>query len=300
VDAVAGFDPDPDRRGQFLQESGSDAFATEHDGLAWRPDLVVIASPNAFHIRQARLVAEAGLPMLIEKPLGTDLGEATQLATLIAARGIYAHVGSNWKFHPAFRLMKTWLTEGRLGVLTGAQALAGQWLPDWHPWEDYRRMYAARHDLGGGAIFDTHELDYMTWLVGPVAEFCGFKAHSGALETETEDVAACLMRFEKGALGVLLTDYIQRVPRRRYHFSGSEGTIEWDHADGHVVLHRPGQPNAERVDARLADINDMYVEQARRVLSDLRDGGVPETPVASMLRVLDLQTRWHRQRQEAI
>lgn len=295
VSAVAGFDPSEERRSQFSRELDDAAtFATEELGLGWNPDLVVVASPNAFHIRQAQLVASAGKSMLIEKPLGTDLLAAQNLLQVIENKGIYVHVGSNWKFHPAFMTMKAWLREGRLGVVTGVQVLAGQWLPDWHPWEDYRRMYAARADLGGGAIFDTHELDYLMWLIGPVAQFCGFKVNSGALEIDTEDVAACTMRFKSGALGVLLTDYIQRIPRRRYHVSGSEGTMEWDFADGFVTLYRSGR-DAERVDARLPDINDMYIAQAQRVLDDIRDGGRPETPVSAMMRVLDLQINWHRQ-----
>lgn len=298
--AIAGFDPDAARRAQFVQELASEVFASEAEGLAWNPDVVVVASPNAYHLRQARQIVAAGKAMLIEKPLGTDLAEARELEQMIGSAKVYAHVGSNWKFHPAFRTIKSWLADNRLGLVTGVQALAGQWLPDWHPWEDYRQMYSSRSNLGGGAIFDTHELDYLTWLIGPVVEFCGFKAHSGALEIDTDDVAACLLRFQNGALGMLLTDYIQRVPCRRYHISGSQGTLEWDHADGHVVLHLPGLRNAERVDRRLADINDMYIAQAQRILDDVRDGGTPETPVASMLRVLDLQTRWHRQRQEMV
>ena len=44
------------------------------------------------------------------------------------------------------------------------------WLPDWHPNSDYRREYSARWDLGGGAILDSHEFDYLTWLLGPVKD----------------------------------------------------------------------------------------------------------------------------------
>jgi predicted dehydrogenase len=295
ISHVAGFDPDSERRAQFKSETGGPVFSAESEGLAFNPDLVVVASPNIFHIQQAKLAATADKPMLIEKPLGTDLFAARELCEMIEARGLYAHVGSNWKFHPAFQTMKAWLNKNRIGIPTGVQALAGQWLPDWHPWEDYRGMYSARRDLGGGAIFDSHEIDYMLWLLGPVNEFCGFKAQSGVLEIETEDVAAALFRFENNALGVLITDYIQRFPRRRYHISGSEGTIEWDYADGHVRLHKPGEPDAECIDARLSDNNEMYLVQAQWVLEDLKTGRMPVTPVSAMLRVLDLQIRWHEQ-----
>jgi predicted dehydrogenase len=295
VESIAGFDPDTDRRARFSTEFGGPSFSTELDAIAWGPELAVIASPNIFHLSQAILVATSGIPMIIEKPLGVDLSAARELSKILAAQRLYAHVGSNWKFHPAFQTIKAWMEAQRIGVATGIQVLAGQWLPDWHPWEDYRNMYAARLSLGGGAIFDTHEIDYMLWLMGPAVEFCGLKAKSGALEIETEDVAACVLRFSSGALGVLLTDYIQRVPRRRYHISGSKGTIEWDNNTGVVALAKAGTPEAERVDARLADINDMYVAQAKRVLSDIAVGGTPVTSVDAMLNVLELQTRWHSQ-----
>lgn len=295
VDRITGFDPDPERRAQFAREIQGETFALHNEALATKPDLAVVASPNIYHLPQARMLVAAGIPMLIEKPLGTDLELAAQLADAIRAGGLYTHVGSNWKFHPAFQTMKAWIEQGRIGIPTGLQVLAGQWLPDWHPYEDYRRMYAARTDLGGGAIFDTHELIYMQWLLGPICQFGGLKAQSGVLAIQTEDVAVAALRFESGALGCLLTDYIQRFPTRRYHISGSEGTIEWDNAEGKVVLHLPGRRAAEGVDVHVTDNNAMYLAQAARVLEDLRWQREPVTSVAEMLRVLDLQLLWHRQ-----
>lgn len=293
VSALAGFDPTESRRQTFAHTIGGPTFETESDALAWKPELVVVASPNIFHLPQAMIFAGAGIPLFIEKPLGTDLEAARQLEALVQEKGLYTHVGSNWKFHPAFQTMKRWVDDGKLGRITGIQVLAGQWLPDWHPWEDYRHMYAARKSLGGGAIFDTHELDYMTWLLGPVTAFHGFKAHSQTLDIETEDVASCTMMFERGALGTLLTDYIQRTPRRSYHISGSEGTLEWSHSSGIVAFYAPQSDQAEQQDCRLDDINDMYVAQARHVLEDIATGRSAVTPVSKMLRVLELQSRWH-------
>ncbi|MBL8589428.1 MAG: Gfo/Idh/MocA family oxidoreductase [Methylobacteriaceae bacterium] len=296
VAEVSGFDPEAERRERHARETGGPAFASLDEALDRRPDLVVVASPNRFHLPQAFAAAERGAALFIEKPIGTDLAEAERLAALIAARGLYCHCGSNWKFHPAFTTMRDWLAEGAIGAMTAIQALAGQWLPDWHPWEDYRRGYSARADLGGGAVFDTHELDYILWLAGPAAEFAGMIARTGALPIETEDNAAALLRMKNGALVTLHTDYIQRQGQRRYLIAGDRGTIEWTTRDGQVRLFTSKGENDRTVDARLADVNDMYVAQSRRVLADLRSGGAPETPVDQMLRVLELQLRWRGER----
>lgn len=293
ADSVTGFDPDATRRGAFAMEFDAQTFDAEEAAYADGPRVAVIASPNVFHARQALRAVEAGCAVLAEKPLAGGLAGGEAVYRAVHERRAYLHMGSNWKFHLAFRTMKQWLDEGRIGRVTGAQALAGGWLPDWHPWEDYRRMYAARADQEGGAVLDTHELDMLTWLLGPAVSLQGYMARSGALEVETEDVAACAIRFRNGALGTLLTDYIQRIPRRRYHVSGDGGTIEWDLQDGHVRLHLPGRPDAEAV-AAPEDLNDMYLAQAARVLADVRDGGRPETGVDQALHVLRLQMDWRR------
>jgi predicted dehydrogenase len=291
ADAVSGFDPDPERRAAFAALFGAQVYDDQDEALGAAPDLAVVASPNVFHARQAIAAIRAGNAVLVEKPLAGDLEEAEALARLSREVSAFVHMGSNWKFHPAFTAIKAWLEDGRIGRVTGGQVVAGGWLPDWHPGEDYRRMYAARADLGGGAVLDTHELDMLTWLLGPVATLRGFTARSGALEIETEDVAACALAFESGALVTLLADYIQRIPRRRYLLSGDEGTIEWDLQDGAARLRLPGRPDAETVDAGEA-LNAMYLRQARHVLDALDSGAPPMTGIDQALSVLALQAAW--------
>lgn len=293
--SLVGMDPSTERRSAFALEFGEQVTSIEAEALAQAPDLVVVASPNAFHVEQALAAARGGCSVFVEKPLGVNLAAAEELAAFVEERSIYLHMGSNWKFHPAFVLMKQLIEDGSLGVVTGGQVLAGQWLPDWHPWEDYRRMYAAREDLGGGAIFDTHEIDYLSWLLGPVREFIGFRAHSNVLEIETEDVAAGVMRFASGALVTLLTDYIQRTPRRRYHLSGDKGTLEWDYHSEEVTYCEPGHRMEKRWTVAARNVDDMYVSQARRVLDDIRTGSAPMTGIAQALHVLRIQHAWKSQ-----
>src|SRR5690606_29959917 len=151
------------------------------------------------------------------------------------------------------------------GKVTGASVIAGGWLPDWHPWEDYRQMYARRAEQDGRAALDTHELDNLPWQLGPATALTADMPRRRPLDIDTEDTAACAIRFRGGALGTLLTDYIQRVPRRRYAIAGDRGSIDWDLQGEAVRLHLPGKQNATVV-AATEDLNDMYTAQAARVL----------------------------------
>ncbi|MEL6289362.1 MAG: Gfo/Idh/MocA family oxidoreductase [Pseudomonadota bacterium] len=296
IEALSGFDPTPERRERFAQKLGGVVFDDLDQALDARPDLVIVASPNVFHLAQADRALDAGVPaLLIEKPLGTDLEHARRFVRRAAETDAFIHGGSNWKYHPAFETMKKLLDEKALGKVTAVQVLAGQWLPDWHPWEDYRAGYSARHDLGGGAIFDTHELDYITWLFGPADRFAGMHGNRAGLEISTEDTAVALVSFTNGVLGVLQTDYVQRTPQRRYVITGSKGTLTWTLAENAITITRQRDVAPERIDVAADDLNDMYVAQSRDVLARIRDGRSPTTPVSHMLHVLELQHRWHTQ-----
>ncbi len=69
--------------------------------------------------------------------------------------------------HPGLQKIEEWINQDKLGKIYSVQVDLGEYLPDWHPWEDYRQSYAARADQGGGVVLTLiHELDYLHWLFG--------------------------------------------------------------------------------------------------------------------------------------
>jgi len=84
----------------------------------------------------------------MEKPLSNSLEGLLDLQKALESGGSRCLVGYQYRFHPGLRKIKEWLNADALGRLTSAQCMWGEYLPDWHPWEDYRQSYAARADLG--------------------------------------------------------------------------------------------------------------------------------------------------------
>jgi len=122
---IIGVDPSPERQAKFHEQFGGDVQADLTADIANVADLAVIASPNRFHIEQALLCAENQCHLFIEKPLGVREDGIEKLIALIDDGDLFAHVGSNWKFHPAFIQMKTLLDENTIGKVSGCQVLAG-------------------------------------------------------------------------------------------------------------------------------------------------------------------------------
>ena len=164
--------------------------------LAARPDVVIVSNPTSHHLRVAVPAAEAGCHLFIEKPLSHSWAGVDELLATVRRRGLITLMGFDLRFDPGLRTIRGLLADGRIGRVVGVQAQVGQYLPDWHPWEDYRRGVSARVEAGGGVILDLiHELDYLTWLLGPASSVACFADRVSGLEIETEDTAAMLLRF---------------------------------------------------------------------------------------------------------
>jgi len=288
VDKLVGFDPVTKPRDKFEKNFNFPVVDSLEKGLAYRPDLTVISSPNCHHIEQAIMAAKQGSHLFIEKPLSHSHVGLDILDGLIKEKNLFAHVGSNWKFHPAFITMKKMINDRVLGKVTGVQIIAGQWLPDWHPDEDYRKMYSSSKTLSGGVVLDSHEFDSVTWLLGPVEYTYGFTAQSGVLDIETEDVAVSCLKFINGILGTVHIDYIQRSYRRRYHISGNKGTLEWDYLDGKIKHYDADKKKTNTIDVQMKDLNEMYLLQTKHIIKGVQGIEKPVTSIEDAVRVMDI------------
>jgi predicted dehydrogenase len=271
---VTAFDLSPERRGETVSQFGIAVFDDLDKGLAARPDAVLVTTPPDAHVEVASRAARAGCHLFIEKPLSHRLDGLDELERLVADGNLVSLVGCNLRFHPALAEAKRLVATGAVGRVVAVMAQFGQYLPTWHPWEDYRRMYSAHRNQGGGVILDAiHEVDYVRWMLGEVAEVACFADKLSDLDLDVEDTAALVLRFESGAIGEIHLDYVQRDYSRNCTLIGDGGTIRCDLAAAHTSVYTEG---TGRWDIACSlpdwDVNEMYVDELRhftRCLSGL-------------------------------
>lgn len=202
------------------------------DALTDSPEVVFICNPTSLHLPVALAAAKQGCHLFIEKPLSHNLRGIEELFSLVEERNLVAFVGFQFRFHPCFRKLKELIREEKVGNVLSVHIEVGEYLPGWHEWEDYRRTYASRKDLGGGAVLtQIHEIDYALDLFGLPESVYALGGHLSSLEVDVEDVVDVLMEFpyrERKLPVFFHMDYMQRPPSKKCRVIGEKGTITMD------------------------------------------------------------------------
>ncbi len=269
---IMAFDIREDRRRDVESGLGVETVDDLEEGWRWTPQVAIICVPTSLHLSLALQAAEHGCHLFIEKPIADRWEGVDHLWKIVRQRGLISLVGCNLRFHPGLATVKNLLDAGAIGRVMAARVEVGQYLPDWHPREDYRGGYSARRNLGGGVILDAiHEIDYIRWLLGEVLAANCFAAKLSRLEIDTEDTAAMWLGFASGAIAELHMDYIQRSYSRNCRIIGGEGTIHWDYPAQWVrwfsafsgrwrsIRNPPGW-----------EPNEMYLDEMRHFINCLR------------------------------
>lgn len=217
-------------------------FTSLDKALQEEPDAVIVSNPTSLHLDVAIPAARAGCHLFLEKPISHNLDGVDSLQTVVAIAGVRVVVGYQFRFHPGLNIIRQHLLSGEFGAPVSVRAHWGEYLPDWHSWEDYRNGYAAREDLGGGVIRTLcHPMDYLRWLIGEINTVWAITGKLGGLGIEVEDTAEIGLQFTNGAIGSVHVNYIQRPTVHRLEIITTQGTLKWDNADGSGWVYKVGE-----------------------------------------------------------
>jgi len=165
-----------------------------------RPDGAVLATPNQLHAKHARLCMQAGLPMLLEKPIAATVEEAEGLVADTGRFGATVLIGHHRAHSPIMARALEIIAEGKLGSLVAVMGSALFFKPDQYfadaPW---------RKELGAGPILLNliHEIHNLRMLCGDIVAVQAFSSNA-TRGFPIEDTVAINLRFASGALGTFL------------------------------------------------------------------------------------------------
>lgn len=234
-----------DENVDFIKKYSVEVFMDLDQALAQSPDVAFICNPTSHHVSSCLAVANAGCDFFVEKPLSHSTDSIEELISICQSKKLVTLLGYQLRFHPCYISLKKLISQRTIGNLLSVHAEVGEYMPDWHKYEDYRQLYASRKDLGGGVVLSQiHEIDYLYDLFGMPSKVVAFGGHLSDLEIDVEDVADVLLEMTFGRKGLpvsLHMDYIQRPFSRSCKIIGESGKITMDLTELKVTIEKPGK-----------------------------------------------------------
>lgn len=289
VEHLGAVDTREDRRQEVVERLGvTSVYKNVDEALAEGYDAVLAGIPTRFHVDVASKAIAAGAHVLIEKPLSDTLEGVDDLIEKARSNGLVLMVGYTYRFWPPLRRIKELLDAGAIGRVYSAQITFSEYLPDWHPWEDYRSWFMARKDLGGGAILDeSHAIDISRWLFGDVAEVLCVNGTFSHLEITADDLAEMILVHRGGTVASVHMDIFGREHRKQMAIIGESGNIAWDFYANTVTVARVDGGVRETL-AFSCDRNDMFLEEARCFLDCIEGRAIPPVDGTDGRKTLEL------------
>jgi UDP-N-acetylglucosamine 3-dehydrogenase len=209
VDLVAVADPQGDIRGTL---PNTEILKSIDEVIAKKVDYCVIAAPTAFHEEISLKLIEAGIHILIEKPISHTFESAQRISSAAAKRGVVGAVGHIERFNAAFQQARSRIRDGAIGEIYQIST---------------RRIgpFPARiADVGVVMDLATHDIDLTTWLTNS-----GYRCLSAQAGTRTdrehEDLVAIVAVLQNGIVVNHLVNWLSPLKERTTVITGEKGTF---------------------------------------------------------------------------
>lgn len=201
---VAVCDIVPERADALAAAYNARAYYDFDTMLAKEPalDVVSICTPNGLHAAQSIAALQAGHHVLCEKPMCLHTSDGAVMIETAQKANKKLLVVKSTRYNPAIVALKKLFDNGEIGPVYSFQLNCVWNRPDAY----YANNWRGSLDLDGGTLYTqfSHYIDVLLWLLGDVADVCGFstnRAHQNSIAFE--DTGAVAMKMLSGAIGTL-------------------------------------------------------------------------------------------------
>ncbi len=234
-------------------------------------DVIFVTNGTAKHletIRRCLTLADKPRALFIEKPLSHNTTGLAALPSLGKKAGVSIWVGYNFHFFPPYLAIKRLLDAKKLGRLYYLRASVGQDLRLWRPGRDYRSIYSAHKDKGGGVLLDlVHDINYPAWLLGESLTFrSALVRKTSNLKVNTEDCADSLFTTRRGVMVSVHQDYLRIPLKTSLEIVGSTASLTWDSQSEMMTLQTAKKESKRKI---TSERNEMFVAELRSFFRSL-------------------------------
>ncbi|HEY9774466.1 MAG TPA: Gfo/Idh/MocA family oxidoreductase [Planktothrix sp.] len=204
-------------------------FKSWDEMLAAKPDVIDICTPTTTHVELIEKACQAGLSILVEKPLARTLADCDRCIELVEKYKVNLMVGHVVRYFPEYQAARTAVLDGRIG--TPATARMGRLAP--FPRAQRKVNWYADTASSGGLILDMiiHDLDWLRWCFGPAVRIFGKGLYEKIGDENRLDYALVTVRFQSGLIAHITGSWAHVSGfRTNFELAGDGGMLEHDSA----------------------------------------------------------------------
>lgn len=232
-------------------------------------DAMIISTPPDQHGAYIRMALKLKKHFFVEHPTATDgyddIFKNKKLPIVMAP-------SCTMRFYRPIKMIKGLLDKEAIGKVLAFEYHAGQYLPDWHPYEDYRRVYFSKKATGACREIFPFELIWLNWIFNSkVKEARGFVSKVSDLQMKADDIILAAVKYNNGILGTIIIDAIARQPYRTLRVLGSQGTLDWERFDSVIKLYQAKSKKSEIISVPKGHPEKGYVNEEEMYNDEIKE-----------------------------
>lgn len=254
---------------------------------------VIVSLPPNLHYEGVKIALEHEKPVFVEA--------SVVLEDVIKIRdnninNVFIAPSCTFIFHPAIKEINTMVKSKVYGKICNFSYHSGQYLPDWHPWENIKDFYVSNRLTGGAREIVPYELTWIVNIMGYPNNVKGYFKKTTNMKCDIEDSYVCSLDYEDG-VGSLLVDVVARNAIRNLVINFEYAQLqwrsdrdqlevytsangEWKHIDLGEMIHEDGYNKT---------INErMYIEEIDSFLNGIEDSNYYPNTIEKDIQVLKL------------
>ncbi len=232
---IVGFDPRPDRRKESMSKYKISTVSTIEEGIKQNPNVMIISTPPDLHYQYAQIAIKENIHFFTEVNLASS--DIEKIIKKLKHKSIVAAPSCTTLYNPVVKELQKIITAKSIGKIFTVYHHFGHYLPNWHPWENYKNFYVSKKETGAAREVVPFELVWMTSLFSEIKSVYGHIDKISKLKTNIDDIYEILMEFKNGIKCVLIIDVLSTPAFSETKIIGEKGTILCDHNTGVIKLH---------------------------------------------------------------
>ncbi len=220
---IYGMDRREDRCIEAKKKYGINIIDNENEMNFSETEAIIVSLPPDKHFEGVRTAFKYRKPVFIEASV---ILEDVKKIKRNNKDGIFIAPSCTFIFHPVIKKIKEIIESGEYGKVSNFSYHSGQYLPDWHPWENVNEFYVSNRITGGAREIVPYELTWIVDILGIPNEIKGYFRKTVNVGCDIEDSYVCSLDYGN-IVGSLLVDVVGRNALRNLVINFENAQLQW-------------------------------------------------------------------------